>query len=140
MGHYGAVKHEVIGAEYLRSLGMPELVCTLVARHVDAKRYLTYAQPSYLAKLSDASKATLAYQGGPMSAAEAALFDQDPYKKTILLMRTWDEKAKVADWRGPGFDAYIATIDKLCTVEAPRLTSVALSGFPTVEQQSSLGN
>ena len=47
---------------------------------------------SYYKKLSEASKGTLEYQGGPMSEAEVAQFEKDPLKNTIILMRTWDEK------------------------------------------------
>lgn len=63
-------------------------------------------------KLSEASKITLGYQGGPMSPEEVKQFDQDPLKKTILLMRTWDEKAKAVGWVGPGFDAYVPLLLK----------------------------
>ena len=35
----GRVGHEMIGAEYLRSLGFSDSVCRLVGSHVAAKRY-----------------------------------------------------------------------------------------------------
>ncbi len=40
----------------------------LVEYHVQAKRYLTFSQPDYYARLSEASRRTLAYQGGVMTA------------------------------------------------------------------------
>ena len=106
MGNVGIAHHEKVGADWLRELGMSEEVCHLIQRHVDAKRYLTYSQPGYYDKLSEASKTTLKYQGGPMSEEEARVFEQDPMKKTILLMRTWDEKAKRTDWVVPEFSEY----------------------------------
>lgn len=117
-GNCGAKRHEHIGADYLKELGLPDRVCTLVRRHVDAKRYLTYSQPNYINKLSDASRLTLIDQGGPMSKEEAEAFDLDPMKKTILLMRTWDEKAKQQDWKVPGMAEYLPLIAKL--VDGPR--------------------
>ncbi|MEM8769970.1 MAG: HD domain-containing protein, partial [Pseudomonadota bacterium] len=64
MGTWGAAGHESLGAEYLRALGFGERVAQLVEGHVAAKRYLTFKQPEYHQRLSEASKATLRYQGG----------------------------------------------------------------------------
>jgi gamma-butyrobetaine dioxygenase len=50
-----------------------------VRLHVAAKRYLCAAEPSYFAKLSEASVYTLSVQGGPMSDAEAREFVSLPY-------------------------------------------------------------
>lgn len=113
MGTYGAVNHEKLGANYLKSLGFGEKVCTLVQRHVDAKRYLTHRQPGYMQKLSEASRKTLEYQGGPMSEEEALAFEKDPLKQIIILLRTWDEKAKRTDWEVPEFEAYREMIARL---------------------------
>jgi phosphonate degradation associated HDIG domain protein len=94
MGGYGIKSHEKIGADYLRSLGFPERVARLVENHVQAKRYLTYKYPTYFEALSEASKQTLAYQGGVMTAEEAKAFEADPLFEASLQMRRWDEKAK----------------------------------------------
>lgn len=94
MGNFGVKRHEQVGADFLRSLGFPERMARLVENHVQAKRYLTFKYPSYFDQLSEASKQTLAYQGGPMSAEEAAEFESDPFFETSLLMRKWDELAK----------------------------------------------
>jgi putative nucleotidyltransferase with HDIG domain len=74
MGGYGVKSHERIGADYLRSKGFPERVARLVEYHVQAKRYLTFKYPDYYNNLSEASKQTLVFQGGVMTAAEASLF------------------------------------------------------------------
>lgn len=97
MGRFGVARHERIGADYLRRHGFSQRVVRLVGEHVNAKRYLTFARPDYYARLSDASKHTLEYQGGPMNAAEAAGFEADPLFPLILKMREWDEAAKVED-------------------------------------------
>ena len=97
MAGFGAVDHERLGADYLRARGFSARLARLVESHVQAKRYLTHKYPSYLAQLSAASRATLAFQGGPMSAAEAAAFAEDPDGDLILQLRQWDEQAKVAD-------------------------------------------
>ena len=75
--------------------GFGERVAQLVEGHVAAKRYLTFKQPAYHQRLSAASKATLGYQGGPMSAEEAREFEANPLFSRILELRTWDEAAKV---------------------------------------------
>lgn len=94
MGGYGVVSHERLGADYLRRAGFSERLARLVEYHVQAKRYLTFSQPEYYARLSEASRRTLAYQGGVMSAEEARAFEQDPLYAVSLRLRHWDEQAK----------------------------------------------
>ncbi len=94
MGGYGVVSHERLGADYLRRAGFSERLARLVEYHVQAKRYLTFRQPGYYARLSEASRRTLAYQGGVMSAEEARAFEQDPLCAISLRLRHWDEQAK----------------------------------------------
>lgn len=94
MGGYGVVSHERLGADYLREAGFSERLARLVEYHVQAKRYLTLREPGYYARLSEASRRTLDYQGGVMSAAEADAFEADPLCALSLRMRRWDELAK----------------------------------------------
>lgn len=94
MGGYGVVSHERLGADYLRRAGFSERMAKLVEYHVQAKRYLTFSQPDYYARLSEASRRTLGYQGGVMTAEEARAFEQDPLCAVSLRMRHWDEQAK----------------------------------------------
>lgn len=94
MGGYGVVSHERLGADYLRRAGFSERLAKLVEYHVQAKRYLTFSEPDYYARLSEASRRTLGYQGGVMSAEEARAFEQDPLCAVSLRMRHWDEQAK----------------------------------------------
>jgi 2-amino-1-hydroxyethylphosphonate dioxygenase (glycine-forming) len=94
MEGYGTKRHEKIGADYLREKGFPEKVAQLVESHVQAKRYLTFKNPEYYAKLSDASKQTLVLQGGMMTQEEAILFEADSLFDSSIRMRQWDEQAK----------------------------------------------
>ena len=90
----GVVSHERLGADYLRRAGFSERLAKLVEYHVQAKRYLTFSQPDYYDRLSEASRRTLGYQGGVMTADEALAFEQDPLCAVSLRMRHWDEQAK----------------------------------------------
>lgn len=94
MAGLGVVLHEQIGAELLRRLGFSERVCVLVASHVQAKRYLATKTPGYLERLSPASRGTLEWQGGPMSAEEADRFAAESRFQDRLRVRMWDEGAK----------------------------------------------
>ena len=94
MGDYGMINHEGIGAAYLRSRGFSERVCTIVAHHVSAKRYLVATDRTYQRKLSPASLKTLEWQGGPMTLEEVAAFEKQPYFLDMLNVCRWDEEAK----------------------------------------------
>jgi len=94
MGGMGNVDHEKLGADYLRLLGFSERMAALVECHVIAKRYLTFKHPEYYEQLSEASKTTLGYQGGPMTAEEADTFEANPDHQLYIRMRYWDDKAK----------------------------------------------
>jgi predicted HD phosphohydrolase len=91
---WGRTGHEILGAEFLRDLGLPEPIPTLVGSHVNAKRYRVWKDPAYAARLSEASTMTLKFQGGPMTDAEGDAFEQDPLCQWKLKLREWDEAAK----------------------------------------------
>ena len=114
MGDCGFFAHEGIGAFFLEQRGFPPETCALVRNHVNAKRYLTWKDPSYFNKLSDASKITLGYQGGPMNDEEAKIFENDPFSSVILLMRTWDEAAKIPKRDVPNLDSYRSMLEAIC--------------------------
>ncbi|PMY60773.1 MULTISPECIES: phosphonate degradation HD-domain oxygenase [Pseudomonas] len=94
MDGFGVAGHERLGADYLRRAGFSERLARLVEYHVQAKRYLTCKEPGYYERLSQASRRTLEYQGGVMSAEEARAFEQDPLCAVSLRLRHWDEQAK----------------------------------------------
>jgi len=95
MDGFGIVDHEKLGADFLRSQGFSEKIAQLVQNHVEAKRYLTFRYPEYYEKLSEASKRTLEFQGGRMTAEEAAAFEADPLYELHIKLRRWDEGAKL---------------------------------------------
>lgn len=94
MAGNGHLRHETVGAELLDNIGFPSNMGLLVRNHVQAKRYLTYKHPQYFEQLSEASKITLSFQGGIMTAQEAELFEKHPLFKKSLQLRAWDELAK----------------------------------------------
>jgi 2-amino-1-hydroxyethylphosphonate dioxygenase (glycine-forming) len=95
MDGFGTVDHEEIGAGFLAARGFSRKIVRLVESHVAAKRWLTLKEPGYYERLSEASKKTLQYQGGPMDQEEAAAFEQYPLFDLIIKMRKWDEQAKI---------------------------------------------
>jgi len=97
MGSFGKKDHDKLGHDLLLQYGFSERVAKLVASHVETKRYLTYKEPGYYEKLSDASKATLQYQGGPMNEEEAAAYENDPLIKEYIRIRYWDDLGKETD-------------------------------------------
>ena len=106
MGDFGIVDHESVGADFLKEKGFSKRLIRLVESHVEAKRYLTYKDPEYYAQLSDASKATLEYQGGRMEQDEAEAFEQYPLFDLIIRLRKWDEEAKVESLPIPPLSHY----------------------------------
>lgn len=94
MADLGVVHHEWIGAKLAYELHFSPKVALLIGYHVDAKRYLAGKNPAYYQRLSDASRRTLSYQGGPMDEAERRAFEALAYFKEILQVRVNDERAK----------------------------------------------
>jgi phosphonate degradation associated HDIG domain protein len=86
-------RHELRGAAVLRTLLGPA-VAEPVALHVEAKRCLVATQPAYRERLSADSIRSLALQGGPMEAAQAAAWRRRPYAGDALRLRAWDDAAK----------------------------------------------
>jgi phosphonate degradation associated HDIG domain protein len=106
MDGYGQVDHERMGAEFLRTLGFSQHIANLVESHVEAKRYLVYANAEYASGLSEASLQTLRMQGGPMSVQEAQAFSQRPDFAEAVQLRLWDDAAKVVGMDLPPLDRF----------------------------------
>ena len=113
MDCFGTLDHEQIGADFLRAQGLPERVARLTENHVQAKRYLTFQQPEYYGGLSKASRATLRWQGGPMTAVEASRFERDPDFHIILQLRQWDEQAKIEGKPLPDLSVFEAILAQM---------------------------
>jgi 2-aminoethylphosphonate dioxygenase len=153
MDGLGVLNHEEIGAAFLEERGFGAVVCALVRCHVDAKRYLVTKNAHYRNSLSAASRGTLAFQGGPMSEAEAAAFEQDPLFSAILRVRTWDERGKDPGLDVPGLEHYAPMLARhLATRQHPLTLTpeqrqcwadngfVTISGALSVEQTRRIQN
>lgn len=108
MDGYGIVDHEKLGADFLRKAGFSEKIARLVESHVQAKRYLTFKNIDYYNQLSEASKKTLEFQGGRMTAQETAAFEAEEWFDLYLQLRHWDEQAKLPNVPMPALDFYKA--------------------------------
>ena len=93
IGRFFKLPHEDAAAEFLKRF-MPERVVWLVRAHVDAKRYLVYAE-NWDKALSGRSKETLIAQGGAMEAPEAEAFLRHPWARDAIALRRWDDAAKI---------------------------------------------
>ena len=87
-------EHAEVGAESVR-VALGERVAGPVGLHVEAKRYLVARQEAYAEVLAADSVASLALQGGPMSAEEQQNFERLPHAQRALDLRRADERAKV---------------------------------------------
>ncbi|KAF5356469.1 hypothetical protein D9757_012475 [Collybiopsis confluens] len=103
VGRHG---HDILGGNYLASLGFPPQVYELVQGHVVAKRYLTAVEEEYYNGLSDASKRSLGFQGGPFSQSQVESFRKEPFFQEKVQLRRFDDAAKVVGAQVPPLDAY----------------------------------
>jgi [1-hydroxy-2-(trimethylamino)ethyl]phosphonate dioxygenase len=98
-------RHEEGGAAWLARHFGPAVVDP-VRLHVAAKRYLCAVQPDYHAGLSPASRLSLGLQGGPFTPDEVRRFEQEPWFRSAVAVRRWDDVAKVPGLAVPGLEHY----------------------------------
>jgi [1-hydroxy-2-(trimethylamino)ethyl]phosphonate dioxygenase len=98
-------RHEAVGAAYLAQRFNTELVAA-VSLHVLAKRYLVATDPGYANRLSEASVHSLELQGGPMGPDEAAEFVSKKAAASAIMLRRWDDEAKVVGLKTPDLDHF----------------------------------
>lgn len=110
MDTFGIKNHDKIGAAFLKARGFSDKVVTLVGGHVEAKRYKVYKNKAYHDKLTFASQQTLTFQGGAMTKEEADAFEQTPYAEQVVLLRTWEEQAKVPHTKTPSLSYFASLI------------------------------
>jgi [1-hydroxy-2-(trimethylamino)ethyl]phosphonate dioxygenase len=103
-------RHEEGGADWLRRYFAPAITAPIRV-HVPAKRYLCAVEPSYLADLSPASQLSLRLQGGPMPPEDARRFERDQHFAAAVLLRRWDDAAKVPGLVVPGLEHYRARLE-----------------------------
>jgi gamma-butyrobetaine dioxygenase len=104
--------HEAAGADWLSAHFGPE-VTEPIRLHVDAKRYLCSTDPAYQAMLSPSSLQSLALQGDPLNPEEARAMEANPFFAGAVLLRRWDDAAKVPGLTVPDFEHYHNLIDTL---------------------------
>jgi phosphonate degradation associated HDIG domain protein len=105
-------RHEEIGARWL-ARHFPAAVSEPVRLHVPAKRYLCATDAAYFARLSAASVHTLKLQGGPMSGAEIAQFEAQPFWREAVRLRHWDDQGKVAGLQTLPLAAHAELIERV---------------------------
>jgi phosphonate degradation associated HDIG domain protein len=98
-------RHEIAGYEWILAR-FGSSVAEPVRHHVAAKRYLCRVEPDYLARLSPASVQSLALQGGPFTEDEAREFETLPYYREAVMLRRWDDEAKIPGMATPALEEY----------------------------------
>jgi phosphonate degradation associated HDIG domain protein len=86
--------HQYIALPFLRGV-LSDAVLEPIRLHVDAKRYLCAAEPSYWETLSAASKHSLVLQGGSFTDDELNTFLRLPFAEEAVRLRRYDDLAKV---------------------------------------------
>lgn len=109
----GRVSHETLGARYLLALGFSRKIAELVEAHVPAKRYLCATEEGYYDTLSDASKESLRFQGGPMNSGEVRQWEDDQGAQEKASLRRWDDGAKVVGLEVPGLETYRLLLERV---------------------------
>ena len=105
-------RHEEL-AERILSAHLPAAVIEPIRLHVAAKRYLCFADAAYRDALSPSSVLSLGLQGGPMSSEEAEAFLARPYAQEAIVLRRWDDEAKIPDLPVPGISTYLPILRTL---------------------------
>jgi phosphonate degradation associated HDIG domain protein len=105
-------RHEAAGEQWLARFFGPR-VTEPVKLHVTAKRYLCAIDPVYAATLSQASKQSLALQGGPLTADGIAEFADLRYAQDAIRLRRWDDRAKTPGLVTPELTHYALRLEAL---------------------------
>ncbi len=103
-------QHETIGSKFLGRWFSAEVTAP-IALHVQAKRYLCIVEAGYHDLLSNVSKRSLEIQGGPMSNFDAAAFAGHAYVAAAVLVRRWDDEAKVSGMGTPDLSYFLPYVE-----------------------------
>ena len=98
-------RHETLGARWLSPYFGPQ-VRLPIQLHVAAKRYLCATEAPYFATLSPGSVRSLELQGGPFTSEQAQRFAAKPYAQDAIVLRRWDEQAKVCGLQTPPLEHF----------------------------------
>ena len=99
------MRHEDLGVVKLKSFFGPEIL-EPIRLHVAAKRYLCHKSKAYIDGLSRASRLSLQIQGGPMSADESTEFESNPFYKSAVELRRFDDMGKVSGMETPTLESF----------------------------------
>jgi phosphonate degradation associated HDIG domain protein len=102
---FGYHKHDRSGGDWLATR-FPADISEPVRLHVAAKRYLCATEPDYFGVLSEASRHSLAKQGGVMSPEEATEFGRRSFAANAVRLRRWDDRGKVTGIGVPPLESY----------------------------------
>ncbi len=97
--------HENLGADYLAQY-FDEKVTLPIRAHVNSKRYLVFVEKDYYHSLSEASKISLAAQGGSFTKEEAEKFINQPFMKEAVILRKFDDLAKELNKKTPPIEYF----------------------------------
>ena len=97
--------HENLGADYLTKY-FDEKVTLPIRAHVNSKRYLVFVEKDYYHSLSEASKISLAAQGGSFTKEEAEKFINQPFMKEAVTLRKFDDLAKELNKKTPPIEYF----------------------------------
>jgi len=121
--------HEERAARFL-SATFSASVVEPVRLHVLAKRYLITTDSRYLATLSPASVHSLRLQGGVMNREERIRFASQPFAEDALVLRRWDDSAKVPGRKTPSLSYHLPLLHELRVDEAaPAPTRTVVGSF-----------
>lgn len=110
--------HEELAYRWLKKYFGPA-VAEPVRMHVDAKRYLCAAEPGYHDVLSPPSLQSLMLQGGPFSPDEAREFERHPHFEQAIMVRRWDDEAKVPDLETPTLEHFLRYVREVVADSKP---------------------
>ncbi|HVW81345.1 MAG TPA: HD domain-containing protein [Mycobacteriales bacterium] len=113
--------HGRVGGEFVAPVLGPR-VAALVELHVPAKRYLVTTDADYSSRLSPASVASLELQGGRMTDEEVAEFERRPWSSDAVVLRRYDESAKVAGEMVDPLEAWLPTLREVAERVSSRAT------------------
>ena len=105
-------RHEHIGANRLRRW-FSDAVIAPIRLHADSKRYLCWKEKEYFDGLSEASRKSLALQGGPMNDAEAAEFESGEHYATAVRVRRYDDQGKIPGMATPSLEEFRHLLEAL---------------------------
>jgi phosphonate degradation associated HDIG domain protein len=105
-------RHEHIGANRLSAL-FPGAVIEPIRMHAAAKRYLCWKESTYFDGLSEASRKSLALQGGPMTTEEALEFEANPHFDRAVRLRRYDDRGKQPDMVTPDLEEFRPILESL---------------------------